>query len=297
MRSSRNTPFQLTTLSGPLDGLTIALHRWPVTIGRDATNTVALRLDLWASRQHARLHYEDGQVWLEDLGGHNGTLMDGEPVRGRMPLAPGSMFRVGKTLLRLEAFQQKPGEGETSPLGAGNPLDSSQFSPAARQVITSALGESVRLHHYYLGLEHLFIAAIQPGQVAAALLSDFGLEPDRVQADLRVEVGLGCLRHPWQGVILTPRADRLLAKLAGQRHAAEARKTPVSEAELVEAILADADAVPTRWLRQQGCDPAALCILLHEASNICHQPAGVDRAQAISQTTTLSLTEPAPQFR
>jgi len=272
LRDSRSSGFQLTALSGPLDGLTVVIHQWPVTIGRSTENTVALQLDVWASRQHARLDYQDGQVWLEDMGDLNITAVGRQLVRGRVPLAPESTFRVGHTLIRLERVKEEAQAGpHTPPDTDGNPLDSSQFSPAVRQIVVTAIAESARMRHYYLGVEHLFIAASQPGHALTQALLHLGLQPDLIQARLRVEAGPGNLRRPWQGIILTPRADRLLARLAGARTTTPPA-SPVSEAELASAILDDPDALPTRWLRQQGYDPAALRTLLQEALPLAPKP-------------------------
>jgi pSer/pThr/pTyr-binding forkhead associated (FHA) protein len=42
--------------------------------------------------------------WLEDEGSRNGTFVekDKEPVRSRVNLRPGSLFRIGRTWLRLD---------------------------------------------------------------------------------------------------------------------------------------------------------------------------------------------------
>jgi hypothetical protein len=42
--------------------------------------------------------------WLEDGGSRNGTFIekDPEPLEGRVALRPGTLFRVGRTWLRLD---------------------------------------------------------------------------------------------------------------------------------------------------------------------------------------------------
>jgi hypothetical protein len=260
----RSSDFQLTTLSGPLDGLAVVVQHWPVTIGRSSENTVPLRLDVWASREHARLDYEDEQVWLEDLGDLNITAVGRQLVRGRVPLALETTFRVGRTLLRLERLVSMPESSDVTPTPgprpptANNPLDSTQFSAATRQIVAEAVAESARLRHYYLGVEHLFITASRTDRPLGSALAHHGLPPGMVQERLRVEAGPGSVRRPWQGIILTPRADRLLSALASHAR-------PVGETALVKAILADPDALPTRWLREQGCDPTVLIRTLDDA--------------------------------
>jgi hypothetical protein len=42
--------------------------------------------------------------WLEDGGSRNGTFIekDKDPIKGRSNLRPGSLFRIGRTWLRLD---------------------------------------------------------------------------------------------------------------------------------------------------------------------------------------------------
>jgi hypothetical protein len=77
----------------PLDAVT--------TIGRDLGCSIVVD-DPFASAQHAALTYR-GRVWyLEDLGSTNGTLLNGQPVGGPMPLGFGDVVGVGEMSFRLE---------------------------------------------------------------------------------------------------------------------------------------------------------------------------------------------------
>jgi hypothetical protein len=42
--------------------------------------------------------------WLEDGGSRNGTFIEKqeEPINGRVSLRPGTLFRIGRTWLRLD---------------------------------------------------------------------------------------------------------------------------------------------------------------------------------------------------
>jgi diguanylate cyclase (GGDEF)-like protein len=51
------------------------------------------------SRKHCRLVLQGASVVVEDLGSRNGTLVNGEPVAGRRPLADGDKIQVGKTTI------------------------------------------------------------------------------------------------------------------------------------------------------------------------------------------------------
>jgi hypothetical protein len=51
------------------------------------------------SRRHARLQYQAGQWFIEDLDSRHGTHLNGEPIRskGAVPLAPGARIQTGQT--------------------------------------------------------------------------------------------------------------------------------------------------------------------------------------------------------
>jgi DNA-binding NtrC family response regulator len=64
------------------------------TIGRAPECEVRLN-DAACSRRHARLHIEDSALTLEDLGSHNGTRVNGEPVAGRHLLTSDDVISIG----------------------------------------------------------------------------------------------------------------------------------------------------------------------------------------------------------
>jgi DNA-binding winged helix-turn-helix (wHTH) protein len=63
------------------------------------------------SRQHARIVVEGTLATLEDLGSKNGTLLNGEPVRGRRELRDGDAVRLGEVQL---LFRSLPFERSTA---------------------------------------------------------------------------------------------------------------------------------------------------------------------------------------
>jgi diguanylate cyclase (GGDEF)-like protein len=72
-------------------------------IGRAPQAQVAL-LDGEVSRLHARLVLQEGRVALEDLGSTNGTLVNGERVRGITTLQAGDRLSIGGHVLKLVAL-------------------------------------------------------------------------------------------------------------------------------------------------------------------------------------------------
>ncbi len=77
------------------------------TIGRSAD--AALRIgDATVSRQHARLILTEDRsaALLQDLGGANGTLLNGAPLRKAEPLGDGDLVQLGEVQLLVEIQMQ-----------------------------------------------------------------------------------------------------------------------------------------------------------------------------------------------
>ncbi len=67
----------------------------PVYIGR--SKRCSLRLEVSdISAEHARVGFENGKFWVEDLGSTNGTFVNQQQVSGRMEVQPSTPITVGK---------------------------------------------------------------------------------------------------------------------------------------------------------------------------------------------------------
>jgi pSer/pThr/pTyr-binding forkhead associated (FHA) protein len=114
----------ITYMSGPLDGKTVRFEQpdagdeLVLNIGRREGCDIHMPYDNQVSRLHARLGCVSTAVtasdsvtepfvlsfWLEDMRSRNGTYIEREkdPLRGRTSLRPGTLFRIGRTWLRLD---------------------------------------------------------------------------------------------------------------------------------------------------------------------------------------------------
>lgn len=114
----------ITFMSGPLDGKTMRFEQPEIgeelvlAIGRRDGCDIHLAFDNQVSRVHARLGCTVSDVtssesvpnpfimtfWLQDAGSRNGTYIEREkaPIQGRVSLRPGSLFRIGRTWMRLD---------------------------------------------------------------------------------------------------------------------------------------------------------------------------------------------------
>ena len=67
---------RLLVLSGPLKDSTIPLAEGEITIGREASNGIAI-VDPSVSRKHCLIGWQDGRFRVRDLDSRNGTLVNG----------------------------------------------------------------------------------------------------------------------------------------------------------------------------------------------------------------------------
>ena len=76
----------------------VPLARTRVTIGRSRESDIFLP-DQWLSRHHAEIRSSDAASSSLDLGSKNGTLLNGEPVRGERRLRHGDVITLGEHVL------------------------------------------------------------------------------------------------------------------------------------------------------------------------------------------------------
>ncbi|MFM1846944.1 MAG: hypothetical protein RL417_418 [Pseudomonadota bacterium] len=79
----------------------------PIYIGR--SKQCALRLDSAdISARHARMGYENGEFWIEDLGSTNGTFVNNQQISGRMNVDAGTAIVLGReiSILGVDSEEQ-----------------------------------------------------------------------------------------------------------------------------------------------------------------------------------------------
>ena len=65
---------RITILTGPYEGNSYEFE-YDITIGRDINNDLAFPLDLTTSRKHAKLTFNNKNLFLTDLASTNGTFI------------------------------------------------------------------------------------------------------------------------------------------------------------------------------------------------------------------------------
>ena len=111
----------------------LADDRERVTIGRRATNDVAVPWDGEVSRVHAELVRMGGD-WIvcDDAISHNGTFVNGERVRGRRRLRAGDAISVGDTVI---SFCAPEGYSMVATAPAHDTTPPVAVTPAQRRVL------------------------------------------------------------------------------------------------------------------------------------------------------------------
>lgn len=84
-----------------------------VIIGRDPASDCFLD-DQTISVRHARLAFHHGQWWVEDLGSHNGTFLNQDPVMEAVVITSGDELRCGGVLIKVHLGKDQPAARSTS---------------------------------------------------------------------------------------------------------------------------------------------------------------------------------------
>jgi hypothetical protein len=97
----------LTVVQGPDTGKIFSLshehEQQCFTIGRKMTNNIYLT-DINASREHARIEWQDGELFIKNLQSRNGTFVNGERIEERQ-IGSGDQIQIGENLLQIEGIE------------------------------------------------------------------------------------------------------------------------------------------------------------------------------------------------
>ncbi len=93
----------LTVLTGIASGQMFKVAR-NLLIGR-APNAELKLDDDGISRNHARIFYEGGTAWVDDLQSRNGTYVNGDKISERTELRDGDKIQVGRSTVLRFAYQ------------------------------------------------------------------------------------------------------------------------------------------------------------------------------------------------
>jgi serine phosphatase RsbU (regulator of sigma subunit) len=92
----------LVFVEGTDAGKLVEIGEDPLSIGRDARQTIVFAGDSEVSRLHARVLRRDNEIVAEDAGSTNGTFVGSQRLTGPTVLREGAVVRVGRQLLKYE---------------------------------------------------------------------------------------------------------------------------------------------------------------------------------------------------
>jgi pSer/pThr/pTyr-binding forkhead associated (FHA) protein len=95
----------------------------PLMVGR--SRQCSLRVDTPSiSSRHARIGFESGQFWVEDLGSTNGTFVNKQQISGRVTVQPGTPISLGRevTLVGILSSEEVAGALKTPEIGSAKPV-------------------------------------------------------------------------------------------------------------------------------------------------------------------------------
>jgi pSer/pThr/pTyr-binding forkhead associated (FHA) protein len=123
IRETEAMNVKLIVASGKSAGRAITIKRSTLLIGR-AEDCDVRPLSDEVSRRHCAVHIGPADVWVEDLGSRNGTLVNGSRITGKVKVADGDTLRVGTLELKVSL---------SAPAAVGNDEEVSRWLMADEQ--------------------------------------------------------------------------------------------------------------------------------------------------------------------
>lgn len=102
---------KITVRAGSFVGSEIKIGANLITIGRDPAVDFVLD-DSEVSRSHAKIYYEDGSYFIEDLDSTNGTFVNGKCIKKPLQLKDKDLITIGEKNV-IEFNQQEIEQVET----------------------------------------------------------------------------------------------------------------------------------------------------------------------------------------
>lgn len=234
-----------------------------LVVGRTEAVDIALA-DASVSRRHARFFRRENQWFVEDLGSRNGTVLNGEVVRGARALRPGDLIRIGDTTLAVTSIggaQATPGDLACIDTSGGGEILS--FVKPAAEVLSAAdadqkTGSRLRLLN----------------EVHRALLKSVSRE-DLLQIVLERAFAI---LQPEHGAVFLEKADGTLFR-AAERHAEAATVPLLVSSRLAEEVMVKGAAALVFDARQDERFASAASVMASGARSIVAAPLSDDQGR------------------
>jgi ATP-dependent Clp protease ATP-binding subunit ClpA len=136
-----------------------------------------------------------------------------------------------------------------------------RFTNRARHVVVLAQEEARRLHHNFIGTEHVLLGLLgEPDGLAYQALERFGMSLDSTREEVKAIVGIGKAEHSGH-IPFTPRAKKIL-ELA-LREALQLHHNYIGTEHILLGVIREGDGVGAQILKQHSADltPIRMAVL------------------------------------
>jgi ATP-dependent Clp protease ATP-binding subunit ClpC len=159
-----------------------------------------------------------------------------------------------------------------------------RFTDRARRVVVLAQEEARRLHHNYIGTEHILLGLIHEGEgVAAKALDSLGISLDAVRQQVEEIIGRG-QQAPSGHIPFTPRAKKVLE--LSLRESLQLGHDHIGTEHILLGLLREGDGVAAQVLVRLGAD---LNLVRQQVIQLLHGRQGKEPGSARSTAGELRL--------
>jgi len=147
----------------------------------------------------------------------------------------------------------------------------------ARQVLSLASAEAVKLHHPFVGTEHLLIGLVREGSgVAAKVLESLGLDLDTLEAQIEELIAPGTDEAPSPPLPMTPKATAAIEAAAAE--AERMGQGYVGTEHLLLGLVSQEEGLANQVLQDNGIDDARVRQLIGDVLGVAgdSDPSDVD---------------------
>ncbi len=105
----------------------------------------------------------------------------------------------------------------------------------------------MRMGHFYLGCEHIFLAVLESEDWLSSFLEESGADPDEVATNISNICGPPDEKPMWEGIIETPRLKKIFKKYAGPE-AEDMKALRIEPHHVIAALCREGRSIPIRVL-------------------------------------------------
>ena len=161
-----------------------------------------------------------------------------------------------------------------------------RFTDRARRVVVLSQEEARRLHHNYIGTEHILLGLIREQDgIASRVLDTFGMSLDGVRTEVVELVGEGQGKDPHR-IPFTPRAKKTLE--FALREALQLHHNYIGTEHILLGLIREGDGVAAKIMSEHGSLPAIRAAVIDQA------PAGSGRTGLLRRRRGAQPGDPGP---